>query len=339
MFRRPSNILLNIAVLAMVQPAMSFQQPTEEAAPFQWLATTGETSGVKFPTHRLRSLSLQNESGLPVEVEQEAVKVDEQTMRITRRAFTASVNGERQLTETVVEEIRKLPGDRVHAVRTTSRKDINGRFSPVQKEVQEVTPSGADLCQIKHTLLLPGASGALVEREQIQQTERKTGDKAIEIDRIRYVPGINGNWNAAERRMSQNTLGEDRTRTEEQVYQYDVNNKLSLSRQIQATEWKDAAGRHLKLESFARSLDGKMQLDSRLTVLQTPQRDGRQATTETLEKPSPTAPGEGPKVVRKIVENLRILNPNETERQMDVLEPDLNGGMRSLYYQQSVEVK
>ena len=86
MLHRAPDILFTIALLAAARPAPSFQQPTEKAVPIQWLAATGETSGVKFPTHKLRPLSLQNESGLPVEIEQEAVKVDEHTTRITRRA-------------------------------------------------------------------------------------------------------------------------------------------------------------------------------------------------------------------------------------------------------------
>ncbi len=339
MICRASNILLAIAILAIVRPGWSFQKPAEQAAPFLWLDSSGETSGVKYSTHKLQPLSLKTEGGPPVEIEKEETSVDAQTTRIMSRAYMTSVNGERQLTETVVEEIRKMPGDRVHAVRTTSRKDSGGRFGPVQQEIQDMAPSGGNAYQIKKTLLLPGSGGALVEKEQIQQTERRTGDKSVEIDKTRYVPGINGNWNASERRVSQNTLGEERTRSEEQVYQGDANNKLSLTRQIQATEWKDSGGRHWQSESFTRDLQGKLQLDSRTTIFQTPQRNGKQVTTETIEKPSPAAANEGLKLVRKLVENLKVVSPNETEKQIEVLEPDLNGGMRSLDSRQSIEVK
>jgi hypothetical protein len=122
-----------IAFLFMLRPGMSMEQPKEQASSFEWLTASGETLGIKYSTHRLEPFPLQNQGGPPVEIEQEETKVDSQTTRITRRAFMTSVNGERQLTETVVEEIRKIPGDRVHAVRTTSRKDFNGRLGPVQK--------------------------------------------------------------------------------------------------------------------------------------------------------------------------------------------------------------
>ncbi len=321
------------------QPKPAEQPPPEQASPFQWLASSGETSGIKYPTHRLQPLSIQNESGLPVEIEKEEIKVDAQTTRITSRSYVTSVNGGRQLTETVVEEIQRMPGDRVHAIRTTSRKDANGRINPVQQEIQEMAASGADSYQVKKTLLLPGYSGTLIEKEQVQQTERKKGDKTVEIDRIRYTAGISGGWSASERWVSQNTVGEERTQSEEQVYLYDVNKGLSLNRQIQATEWKDSAGRHLQSESFARDLEGRLKLDSRTTMLQTPQRNGKQVTTETVERQSPAAPNEGLKMVRKIVENLKVVSPNQTQRQIEVLEPDLNGGMRSLENRQSIEVK
>ncbi len=339
MFRYAGKIFLGITALAALHLGWSFGQSTEQAAPFQWLASSGETIGVKYQTHRLEPLSLRNQGGPPVEIEQEEIKVDAQTTRITRQVFMTGVNNERQLTETVVEEIRKMPGDRVHAVRTTSRKDSQGRFSPVEREVQDMEPAGTNVYQVKRTLLQPGYNNALVEKEQIQQTERRKGDKNVEIDRVRYVPDLNGSWSAAERRVSQNAVAEDRTRTEEQVYQYDINNRLALTQQVTATEWKDSAGRHFQSESYAQSTEGKLQLNSRVTLLQTPLKAGRQQTTEILEKPSPVSPSEGLKLVRKIVENTRVTGPNETERQVEVLEPDLNGGLRTIDARQGIEVK
>jgi len=315
------------------------KQAEPESPPFQWLSGSGETTGVRYETHKLKPISLQNETGPSAETEQEIVQVDSQTTRITRRIFNESVNGGRELSQTVVEEIRKMPGDRVHAVRTTSRKDANGRFSAVQREVQDLAPLGAETYQVKNTLLLPGANNSLVEKEQIQQTERRKGDNAVEIDRTHYVTGAGGSWTPVERRVSQNTLGENRSRTEEQVYRYDVNNKLALNQQIKSTEFRDGAGRHLESESYALDLEGKLRLDTRTTILQTPQRDGKQQISETIEKPSPAAPGEGLRLVRKIVENTQVISPKETQKQLEVLEPDLKGGMRTIYSEATVEVK
>jgi hypothetical protein len=341
MFRCASRCFFSLVILAAVHAGLSFEQPAEkDDAPFRWLEPTGETSGIKFATYKLESLSPGTETGPAVEIEQEETKVNAQTTRIARRVFDNSVNGERQLAETVVEEIQKMPGGRVRAVRTTSRRDANGRLSPVQKDIQEVTPSGTDGCRIERTIFQPGNGGQLVEKERIQQTERRKGQQNVDIDRIQYVPDLNGSWSAAERRVSQNTVTENRVSTNEQVYRYDVNNRLSLNQRITGTEWKDSGGQtHRQSESYTSDLQGELQLSSRRTMIQTPLAEGRQQTTETLERPSPLAPNEGLKLVRKIVEDVTVHSPGETERQLEVLEPDLNGGMRSIQNRQDIEVR
>jgi hypothetical protein len=108
MHRCASQILSVLALLCMLRPGMSMQQAKEQAVSFEWLNASGETSGIKYQTHRLPPFSLQNKGGPPVEIEQEETKVDAQTTRITRRAYMTSVNGGRQLTETVADEIRKM---------------------------------------------------------------------------------------------------------------------------------------------------------------------------------------------------------------------------------------
>ncbi len=340
MNRWAMQLLLGAALIFAIAPDRGSAQAKDEDAPFQWLNGSGETAGVKYSTHKLRSLAIQNESGPSKEIEQEEVKVDAQTTRITRRVFNSSANGGRQLTETVVEEIKKLPGDRVRAVRTVSRKDLNGSFSPVQQEVQEVNPAGADTYQISRSLLLPGTNRSLVEQERIQQIEKRKGEAAVEIDRTKYVPGQSGSWTAAERRLSQSTLGKNQTSTEEQVYRYDVNNRFSLAQQLRITESKDASGRtQWQSETYAPNIEGKFNLDSRVTVVQNPMKNGRQQTTEVLERPGPASSNAGLKPVRRIVEKKQTVGANETETQLEVFEPELNGRWRALDDWQRIEVK
>ena len=327
-------------ILASSISAMGFQKPEQESAEFQWLPSKGETAGLGFPTHKVQPLAIQRADSPPTEIEQEKIQVDAQTTRIIRKTYAPSANGVRQLTESVVEDVQKLPGNRVRAVRTVSRPDLNGRLSPFQQEIQDVTPAGADSFQINKMLLLPGMNNSLVEKERIQQIERRKPDKSVEIDRTWYLSDPNGQWTPAERRVSQNSVREERVSTEEQVYQYDLNNKLSLTQQIRTTELKDPSGRRiLESSTYVPGADGKFQIDSRMTITQGALKNGRQETSQVLERPNPAAPGEGLKLVRKIVENLRVINPNETERQMDFLEPDANGGLRTLQSFQSIETK
>jgi hypothetical protein len=320
--------------------AFSFQKPAEDKTPFQWLDSSGETSGLKYATHRLKPISLHTETGPPVEIQTEKTQVDSQTNRIVRRAFITSANGTRILSETSVEEIKRLSGDRIRAVRTVSRPDTNGRVQTVRQETQEMTPVGKDVYRITKTISLPGTSNALEATEQITQIEKRTGEQAIEIDRTRFVAGLSGTWTQAERRISRNTVDKDKTQTDEDVYSIDLNDQLSLSQQVKARETRDSAGRlNLQSDSYATDIGGGIQLAERLTISQTPIRDGRQETTQILEKPSPIAPREGLRVVRKVVEDVQVKGENETERRLQVLQPDLNGKLRAVESWQTIELK
>jgi hypothetical protein len=203
-----------------------------------------------------------------------------------------------------------------------------------------VVPSGTDAYRITKTLLLPGMNSSLVEKAQVQQTEKRNGDKSVEIDRTRFEPGPDGKLNAAERRVSQNVQGKDQTQTEEQVYRYDVNRKISLTQQLKIHEWKDSSGQlRQQSESYAADLNGKLKLDGRSTIVQKPLGNQKQETTEIVEERNTTAPNEGLRLVRKVVENVQPLGANETERRLEVFQPDPNGRMQSIYSQQAIETK
>ena len=330
-------VLLNFAVLAF---AVQAPKSSAENGGFRWLDGSGDTEGIKFSTRLLQPLLLQTYSGPPVEVEREETRLNSQTTRITSRAFNTSVNGERRLIETIVEDIIKTSSGEMSAVRTTSRKDVNGQMSVVQKETQEVVSSGNGVYRISKTLLLPGINNALVEKELVQQIEKRKGDASVEIDRTRYEVGLDGKLNTLDRRVSQNRLGKDQTQTDEQVYRYDANRQLSLTQQVKVSEWRDSSGqRRLQSETFVLGLDGKLQLDSRLSMVQMDMGSQRQETAEIIETQNSAAPSEGLKVARKFIENSRPLGPNQIERKLEVLKPNLNGGMQSMHSQNTIDKK
>ena len=340
MGRRYSIILLILLYCAVLAFGVQSPKSSQENSEFRWLGISDNTEGIKYPTHQLRPLSLQTYSGPPVEIERDEMRLDTQTTRITNRAFNTSANGERRLIETIVEEIKKTPSGEISAVRTTSRRDGNGQMIVAQKETQQVASSGNGIYRITKTLLLPGINNALVEKENIQQIEKRKGDAFVEIDRTRYEVGLDGKLNVLDRRVSQNRLGDNQTQTDEQVYRYDVNRQLSLAQQVKVSEWKDSSGqKRLQSETFAVGLDGKLQLDSRLSMVQRDLGSQRQEITEIVESQNAAAPSEGLKVARKFIENSRSLGPNQTERKLEVLKPDLNGGMQSMYRQNTIDNK
>jgi hypothetical protein len=326
------SVVLAFGVQAPKSPA--------ENSEFRWLDSSGDTEGIKYSTRQLQPLYLQTYAGPPVEIEREETRLNSQTTRITSRTFNTSANGERRLIETIVEEIKKTPSGEMSAVRTTSRRDVNGQMSVAQKETQEIASSGNGVYRITKTLLLPGINSALVEREQVQQIEKRKGDAFVEIDRTRYELGLDGKLNALDRRVSQNRLGEDQTQTDEQVYRYDGNRQLSLTQQLKVAEWKDSSGqRRLQSETFAVGLDGKLQLGSCLTMFRKDLGNQRQETTEIIESSNPASPGEGLKVVGKLIETSQPLGTNQTEQKLEVLKPDLNGGMQTMHTQYTIDKK
>ena len=332
-------VLFGSAVLAYgMQSPKNPKENADKNGEFKWLDSLGYTEGIGYATRQLRPLSLQAFSGPPVEIEREQVRLDPQTTRIVSRTFSTSVNGERRLIETTEEEIKKIGEGGFSAVRTTSRPDVNGRMRIAAKETQEVALSGVDTYRIAKTLLLPGVNNALVEKEQVQQIERREGDSFVEIDRTRYEAGADGKWYALDRRVSQNRLGKDQAQTDEQVYRYDVNNKLSLTQQVRVTESKDNSGQQrLESEIFGVGLDGNLQLSGRVTVVQKDLGSQGRETTEIVESPNTATPSKGLKVVRKIVENSRSAGPKQTEQRLDVYTPDLNGGMKNIHTQHTID--
>ncbi|HTY62174.1 MAG TPA: hypothetical protein VMG30_07930 [Acidobacteriota bacterium] len=315
-------------------------KPSEESGEFRWLNTFGDTEGIHFSTRQVQPLSLQNYSGPPVNIEREETRPDPRTTRITSRTFSVTINGERRLIETVVEEIKRASGGTGSAVRTTSRPDASGRMRVASREIQEAVASGTDSFQISKTLLLPGMDGTLVEKERIQQLEQRKGNSLVEIDRTRYELDFDGKWNAIDRRVSQNHLRNDRVQTEEQVYRYDANRQLSLTQQIKTSEWKDPSGqRRLQTETCVVDLDGKLRLDTRVTLVQKNLDNQRQETTEVIETANPAAAGEELVPMRKIVEYSKPLNLKQTEKTLEVLKPSLNGSMESIYSQKTIATK
>lgn len=313
---------------------------TDDQSEFRWLETSSDTAGVKYQTRRLQTLSPKTYSGPPIQVEREETRIDSNTTRIVSRTFNTSANGQRILTETAVEEITKRGDGEVSAVRTTSQRDLNGRMHVVSKETQEVLSAGPDTYRISKTVLLPGINNALEEKERTQQVEKRKGESLVEIDRTRYEVGADGKWTAIDRRLSQNRMGKEQVQTDEQVYQRDVSGQLSLSQQVKTSEWRDEAGQmRLQSETFGRKLDGKFQLDSRVTLIQKNLGNRGSETTERIEARNPASPGEGLRLVQSAVEKSQPLGSDQTQKSLEILKPDLNGRMGVIHQQKMVEKK
>ncbi|MBN2337811.1 MAG: hypothetical protein JXP48_04650 [Acidobacteria bacterium] len=308
-----------------------------ERTRFRWIDPAGETAGVGLATRRAESLEAAVVTGPPVEIEVRR-QVSGATTRVTRRVYGKDVNGRRRALETVVEEIRELEGGGYDATRTVSRADLGGGMRAVERQTQRAVPEGEGF-EVTFRSLAPGPSGALEERERVRQSERRDGE-AVEIDRLRYQPDLSGKWSVVERRVSQSTESEGETRTGEQLYRYDVNNRLRLERQVEAREWKvDGGESRMEAEIFNADLDGKLRFAGRVQQSRRELGEGREEITETREEGNPAAPGEGVRVVRKLVERSAPAGAEGTRRVLEVQEPSPNGGMRVTHTQETVETR
>ncbi|NWG14540.1 MAG: hypothetical protein HXY20_13520, partial [Acidobacteria bacterium] len=102
-------------------PQQNDEQGQKEKIPsFRWLDPAGESAGVRLETRKLDRISLGGQYGSASEAEKETAPLGDNGMRTTIRVYDRDANGSRTLVETVVEEVRNLPGDRTQAIRTVS---------------------------------------------------------------------------------------------------------------------------------------------------------------------------------------------------------------------------
>ncbi len=322
------------------KPEAKGQSKEDPLGRFRWLTASGEVRGLVFETRKLESLRVGNEVQEGTEIESEVTRPSTDSMRTTRRVFSRSVNGERQLVQVVVEDVRTTPGNGFSATRTVSQRDVNGNMRTAERETQETVPAGAGTFRTQATLMFPSSGDNLTTAAQIIQTETKKADGSVEIERNRMLPGGGGGWTTAERQTSSTRETNDGSLTQEEVYRQDANGKLSLRQREVAREWVDPQGRTSQdRETYTSSLAGSLELSARSSIVRTTYADGTTETAQTLLQRSPAAPSEGLKLVQKIQETVRATDSKTTERETDVQAPDSNGNLQTIAIRKTVEKK
>ncbi len=325
---------------AASKPQAKGQAKEDPLSRFRWLAASGETRGQAFEARRLESLKVAPPIQDGTETESEVTRPAANSMRTTRRMYSRSVNGERQLVAIEVEDVRTTAGDGLSATRTVSRRDANGGMRVAEKEVQEMVPTGAGTFRTQATTMYSTGNDNLTASKQVVQTEKKRADGVVDIERTQMLPGGNGGWATAERRVSSTREANNEIITQEEVYRQDANGKFALSQKGASREYKDSQGRiNQDKETYTSSLAGSLELSARSSIVRTTYADGTVETAQTLLQRSPAAPSEGLKLAQKIQEILRAPDANTTERETEVLAPDPNGKMQSAAYWKIVEKK
>jgi hypothetical protein len=252
---------------------------------------------------RLKKLRSSTGYGSGVETEQEVTEEDERTTRIVLRAYRRDPQGRRKLVEVVEEEWTMFPDGSERAVRTNSTVDVSGRIRLAGRESQEAVPQGSDAFRTITTFERPDTRSSLTPVERIEQTERRRGENAVEIERTGSLVDSNGRWKTAVRRTGYIQEVEGVIQTDESVYRVDAGGRLSLSEQVVSLEWQENNGTEYRtIETQVANLYGKMEVVRELTIARAVAADGSSQTVQETAVRDVASPSDDLQLVERIVE-------------------------------------
>ena len=137
--------------------------------------------------------SINGESTVLLDVENDTVRIDAKTSRRTRREYATDADGRRRLVVTIEENRVDRPDGGQSIVRNFTVPDVNGRPRATRRETEETVPEGGGVFRTLIEVSVPGVNrGRFVSTERVEQTERRDGEQVLEIDRTTYTsqPGF-----------------------------------------------------------------------------------------------------------------------------------------------------
>jgi hypothetical protein len=229
------------------------------------------------------------------ETEKETVVVNATTTRTVVRTYMWDVDGRRNLGQVTEEEGRSSADGHVQVTRTISNSDGNGNLQVVQREVADIRATSPDVQETKITIYRPDGNGALKPSLQTQELQKRSADHRIEVRKTLLQPDSSGNWEVGE--VKESTIMEDnkvRT-TEESISRHDLEGKLSEVSRTVGRETETAAGeKSTTVETYYTNTpgvapDGSLHLNWQVTTAQ--KTDSGEKTTEQQGKqPNPDYP-------------------------------------------------
>jgi hypothetical protein len=252
-----------------------------------------------------------------LEVEEETVRIDATTERVTRREFATDPDGDRVLRQSVQEERISQSDGTFRVRRDISEMDLNGRPSLARRETETTTPGPDGSFRTETLVSTPGINQSdLVPTDRTLETGRRDAEeRLLESDLTVYSdPTGSGRWEALERRITSYDYDGGETRTTENVYRQDASGDLRLNEQIVATERPEAGGVERRTEDvFSTDIPGERNLRQPQLLRQL------QVTRE-------ESPGGGWQVTREVRED-RQGRFRVVEREVETARPNAGGGV------------
>lgn len=222
-----------------------------------------------------------------VDTETETVQEDANRTHSIVRTYITDVNGQRSLVQ-VTDETQNIAGEG-KVVRTTSNRDLNGKFQVVQVEIADTRKTSPDSQETKTTVYLPNDSGN--PGWQTDELQQHSANGSVDVKKTTMLPDGNGGWHVAE--MTESTIREDgKYRTsEDRISRRDSEGKLSeFSRTVahasQANGPKTSTVETYSLDVPGFARDGKLHLSQRVNTIEKTDPSGR-TTEQQVEQPDP----------------------------------------------------
>jgi hypothetical protein len=242
------------------------------------------------------------------ETEKESVQVTPTTTRTVERTFGRDGSGQKILTQVTEEERQSLPGGNEKSVRITSNSDLEGRLQVVRREIAETKKTSPDVQETKTTVFLSDGSGGLVPSMQIQERQKTSSDRTVNLQKSTLLLDGAGNWQVNE--LKESTIkenGKERT-TDERISKPGSDGKLGVVSSSLSKESETASGeKRNTVETYSTDIpgstpDGKLHLSQRVTTVNRSRADGGKQTEQQIEQPNPGDPNAGLGVTIKTVD-------------------------------------
>ena len=317
---------LSVVLLCLSLSLLHAQTPYTEAgdANQSWIATRESQAANTNPTRTTeshkqsgnRTVDRQNVERLGpnghyepyFETEKESVQVTPTTTRTVVRTFGSDGSGQKILTQVTEEERESLPGGNEKLVRLTSNSNLDGRLQVVRREIAETKKTSPDVKETKTTVFLSDGSGGLVPSMQVQERQKTSSDRTVNLQKSTFLLDGAGNWQVNE--LKESTVkenGKERT-TDERISRQGSDGKLVVVSSSISRESETASGeKRNTVETYSTDIpgstpDGKLHLSQRVTTLNRSRADGGKQTEQQIEQPNPGDPNAGLGVTGKTVD-------------------------------------